>query len=312
MSANPYERLIEDEHVAAASAVHVFSYERTSDVNPFINEPKSGSSCGAAELQWLQVDILDGLSPDELVDDAPDFRDNSDVPELLEECFGVDWAAVMNEEYDTKLSMFYDDLRTLGTRPVDIFVSSPPLLQPPALSSGENESLSAISTPSQLRRRRRSSPGSGTIKQKDCQDSDLTPTKSTPTSSKTPVLSQYSSPALPQPRTPTAQLISPANLEEANPPRETSDSTYEPSLTPPLPSNQSQSSYYDKSEFDVVPAARGFLRLMRMVLSQSPDKGRDMEVQIKWVECTFSLVAMRVFTGGVVLHSSSNSVWTES
>lgn len=86
----PHSRLERDQHSIAASAVHILKYKRTSDENPFADESKSGSSCGTAELQWLQVDIHDGVDPYELADGALDFQDNGSSPELLEECFGVD------------------------------------------------------------------------------------------------------------------------------------------------------------------------------------------------------------------------------
>lgn len=281
-SDNPHSRLERDQHSIAASVVHILKYERTSDENPFADESKSGSSCGIAELQWLQVDIHDGVDPCELADGALDLQDNGSSPELLEECFGVDWPAVMNEEYDPRLSSFYDNLRNLGTKPVEVFASSPPLLQSPV--SGfpvEHESYSAISTPSQ-HRKRPSSPGSSTTNKKYCQHSNITPTKSTPISSIHPSLSQYSSPTLPQPRAPAARLeMLQQKLEEANPSTDTSDFTYDPSSTSLLPLSESHSSYYDKPESDVVPTARGFLYLMRTVLRQSLDGRKDMEINVR-------------------------------
>jgi len=69
--------------------VTITEYERTDDENPFLSEDKSGSTCSTAELQWLQVDIYDGLDPKDLVPVSKDTKEDVAFYKQLEEWFGV-------------------------------------------------------------------------------------------------------------------------------------------------------------------------------------------------------------------------------
>src|SRR4051794_22772834 len=102
------------------------TYERTTNENPFYSEDVSGSTSGIAELSWLQVDIHDALDPEYLVPVSKDIKEDIAIHKQLEEWFGVDWLAVLAKDYRRDLKSFYDELRHLGSRPIEAFSSSPP------------------------------------------------------------------------------------------------------------------------------------------------------------------------------------------
>jgi hypothetical protein len=102
------------------------TYEKTTNENPFYSEDVSGSTSGIAELSWLQVDIHDALDPEYLVPVSKDTKEDIAIHKQLEEWFGVDWLAVLAKDYRRDLKSFYDELRHLGSRPIEAFGSSPP------------------------------------------------------------------------------------------------------------------------------------------------------------------------------------------
>ena len=61
------------------------SYERKSKVNPFLEDPKSGSICGNLELEWLQVDFQDNVDINGITKATKDVEDILDL-KLLEAC----------------------------------------------------------------------------------------------------------------------------------------------------------------------------------------------------------------------------------
>jgi hypothetical protein len=54
------------------------SYERKSIVNPFLEDPKSGSTCGKLELEWLQVDLQENIDIDAITKATKDVEDIHD------------------------------------------------------------------------------------------------------------------------------------------------------------------------------------------------------------------------------------------
>jgi hypothetical protein len=127
------------------SDMTIFRYERTTNENPFHSEDVSGSSCGMHELQWLQVDIHDGLYPKNLVPVSNDIKEDIAFHKRLEEWFGIDWLAVLAKNYNGNGKPFYDELRHLGSRPIETFSSSPP--HSPSGTLRGHESPNADTTP---------------------------------------------------------------------------------------------------------------------------------------------------------------------
>jgi len=124
------------------------TYERTTNENPFYSEDVSGSTSGIAELSWLQVDIHDALNPELLVPVSKGTKEAIAIHKQIEEWFGVDWPAVLAKDYSDRVKSFYDELRHLGSRPVEAFGSSPPP-HSPSRSLREHESSDADTTPTQ-------------------------------------------------------------------------------------------------------------------------------------------------------------------
>ena len=94
------------------------TYKRESRVNPFLEDPKSGSYCGKPELEWLQVDFQDNSDIDGITKAIKDVEDILDL-KLLEVCMESSWEDVMNGNCPPEAGAFYERLKHLGTRPID-------------------------------------------------------------------------------------------------------------------------------------------------------------------------------------------------
>jgi hypothetical protein len=88
------------------------TYKRESRVNPFLEDPKSGSYCGKPELEWLQVDFQDNVDIDGITKVTKDVEDILDL-KLLEAYMDSSWEDVMNENYPPGARAFYDRLKWL-------------------------------------------------------------------------------------------------------------------------------------------------------------------------------------------------------
>jgi hypothetical protein len=298
-SSSVHEKLgSDDADIAVAAMVTTSSYKRISHSNPFLRlGPISGSLCGAAELQWLQVDIRNDVHPDELVKRYPasEYHDEDSSYEQFMEIFGVDWEAVMQEKFDPTLGILYDHLRELGTKPVQVHGSSPPGVYQGFPSTSEAlpstsdtiETSCVSTTPTRPRKRGLSS--ANITPEKDERRRNVnTAFKSESVSSTLPNLEPFSSPDLPKSSTSITLLATPQGYDEfessvyASDPASDpiSDLTYQLSSDPVPSSNISSSSNFDKSEDDVKAAARGFLRLMRSILLEIVIDAKDLNMNI--------------------------------
>jgi hypothetical protein len=61
------------------------TYKRESRVNPFLEDPKSGSCCSKPELEWLQVGFQDNVDIGGITKVTKDVEDILDL-KLLEAC----------------------------------------------------------------------------------------------------------------------------------------------------------------------------------------------------------------------------------
>jgi hypothetical protein len=240
----------ESDEVKDSHGPYIVKYQQTSLKNPFQDQPKSGSSWGQDELEWLQAESYCGLSPANLLDPSADTSGEVELS-LLSQWMNVEWADVKNGDFDLDLGAFYANLRGLGQRPVDIYTlssSSPYVTQTPRRTpthviDNETDPSVASITPgrqSQLRNE---------------------PTPAPQIRSSPPLRKlEQSSPILPPLL--TTRAVSNTRIFPADSSAYDSDSTYIPS-TPIFPLSDPASSCYDKPEPDVVATARGFIQLLK-------------------------------------------------
>jgi hypothetical protein len=245
-------------------------YQRTSRENPFLDLPKSGSLWGRDELDWLKVEDHCGLSPGDLLNPSADTPEEVESLSLLSQWMSVAWTDVKNGDFDLDLSAFYENLRDLGQKPVNIYASSSPHITStprptalPVMNDCESNELDSSRT--------------STPRQKSQLNAEHRLAQSIPSS---PPFRQAepSSPILPTLLTPL--FTNKTHVSPSDGSVYASDSTYIPS-TPLALLSDPASSCYDKPEPDVVAAARGFLQLLRQAFIQGHGRFAQVGVHVQ-------------------------------